>query len=108
MVTSCSAFGNGSGRNKTESITAKMARFAPRQIAIVASAVTVNAGDLRSWRRANFRSFMSLVTQRDHRVDRHCAARWEIGGDQCRAAQKDGDDGVNRKIVCADTVKQAR
>ena len=39
-----------------ELITAKMARFAPRQIATVASAVTVNAGDLRSWRRANLRS----------------------------------------------------
>ena len=31
-----------------ESITAKIARFAPRQIATVASAVTVNAGALRS------------------------------------------------------------
>ena len=43
---------SSAGRNKTESITAKMARFAPRQIATVASAVTVKAGVLRSWRRA--------------------------------------------------------
>src|SRR5438128_1073682 len=39
-----------------ELMTPKMARFAPRQIAIVASAVIVNAGALRSWRKAKRRS----------------------------------------------------
>src|SRR5438477_5650871 len=104
MVTSRSDCGNGSGRSRMESITAKMARFAPRQIAIVASAVTVNAGALRSWRNANFRSLMSLVAQRDHRIDCHCPARGKIGGDQCCAAQNDGDNGVDREIVRADAV----
>src|SRR5207302_6902029 len=97
MVTSRSDRGNGSGRSRMESITAKMARFAPRQIAIVASAVTVNAGALRSWRKANFRSFISLVAQRNHRIDRHGTARRKIGGDQRRAAQNNGDDDVDRK-----------
>src|SRR5439155_111758 len=41
-----------------ESITAKIARLAPRQIAMVASTVTVKAGALRSWRRAKRRLFM--------------------------------------------------
>src|SRR5438093_11408851 len=48
MVTKRSDCGNGSGRSRIESITAKIARFAPRQIAIVASAVGEgrNAGQL--------------------------------------------------------------
>src|SRR5437879_1529960 len=108
MVTSRSDCGNGSGRSRMESTTAKMARFAPRQIAIVASAVIVNAGDLRSWRRAKRRLFMSLVAQRDHWIDSHGAARRKIRRDQCRTAQDNRDDGVNRKIVCADTIKQTR
>src|SRR5438270_8777152 len=108
MVTSCSAFGNGNGRSSTELITAKMARFAPRQIAIVASAVSVNAGALRSWRNANFRSVMLLVAQCHHWIDRHRAASGKIGGDQRRGAQNNGDDGVNGKIICANAVKQTR
>src|SRR5437016_4424838 len=106
MVTSRSDCGNGSGRSRMELITAKMARFAPRQIATVASAVMVNAGDLRSCRKANFRSVMLLVTQRDHRIDRHRATRRKVGGDQCRAAEHDGDNSVDRQITGAYAVKQ--
>src|SRR6266513_668069 len=58
IVTSRSDCGKGSGRSRMELITAKIARFAPRQIATVASTVTVNAGAWRSWRKANRRSFM--------------------------------------------------
>src|SRR6266480_3182330 len=63
MVTSRSDCGKGSGRRRMELITAKIARFAPRQIATVARAVTVNAGDLRSWRRAKRTSFISFSAQ---------------------------------------------
>src|SRR5437879_7484366 len=62
MVTKRSDCGNGSGRSRIESITAKIARFAPRQIAIVASAVTVNAGALPSWRRAKRRSVITTTS----------------------------------------------
>src|SRR5437016_3841906 len=66
-----------------ELITAKIARFAPRQIATVASAVIVNPGALRSWRRAKrmsanmeaSRSSGSLVTKSSHRIDTRRAAR---------------------------------
>src|SRR2546430_17081838 len=80
MVTSRSDCGNGSGRSRMELVTAKMARFAPRQIATVANAVTVNAGALRSWRRAKRRLFMSFSAQRLHRIDQCGAA----GGQQAR------------------------
>src|SRR5881394_4066713 len=40
-------------------MTPKIARFAPRQIATVASAVIVNAGALQSWRKAKRRLFMN-------------------------------------------------
>ena len=51
-----------------ESITAKMARFAPRQIATVAIAVIVNAGALPSWRRAKRRLFMNKSILRAKRL----------------------------------------
>ena len=38
-------------------MTPKIARFAPRQIATVASAVIVNAGALQSWRKAKRRLY---------------------------------------------------
>src|ERR1700674_589665 len=47
-----------------ELMTAKMARFAPRQIAIVASAVSVKAGALRSWRKAKRRLFIEFFVAR--------------------------------------------
>jgi len=48
IVTSRADCGNGSGRRRIKFMTPKIARFAPRQIATVASAVTVNAGALQN------------------------------------------------------------
>src|SRR5436190_13889273 len=61
IVTNRSDCGKGSGRSRMELITAKIARFAPRQSATVASAVTVNAGDLRNCRSAKRRSVIGLL-----------------------------------------------
>src|SRR5258708_53987 len=84
-----------------------MARFAPRQMATVASAVSVNAGDLRSWRRASFKSAIivllsqcaqSLVTQRLHGIDMGGAARGNKTGNCGNNCQKTGDREINERI----------
>jgi hypothetical protein len=46
------ASGYGSGRRSTALITLKIAVFAPMPNASVRTAMSVNPGDLRSWRRA--------------------------------------------------------
>src|SRR5437867_10283818 len=56
-----SASGYGSGRSRTALTMLKVAVFAPMPSASVRTATNVNPGDLRSWRRANFRSFISSV-----------------------------------------------
>src|SRR5436190_3877000 len=72
IVTNRSDCGNGSGRSRMELITAKIARLAPRQIATVASAVTVNAGFLINCRKASRRL---LITKGDHWIDAGRAPR---------------------------------
>src|SRR5690348_4224711 len=100
--------GKGNGRRRTPLIRLKMAVFAPMPSASVTMATKVKPGVLRSWRKANFKSFMSFVSQRNHRIDSHRATRRKPGGDQGRATEKDCNDGVNRKVGWADTIEQAR
>ena len=69
------AAGNGSGRNNALSTTEKIAVFAPMPSASVRTATRVNPGDLRSWRKASFKSFMSLSAQCLNGIDMRCAAR---------------------------------
>src|SRR4029453_10946852 len=67
-----------------------MARFAPRQIATVASAVTVKAGALRSWRRAKRRSFISFSAQGFDWIDQcRAPSRNETGSgrNQCKQSR---------------------
>src|SRR5437868_14259914 len=82
-----------------ELITAKIARFAPRQIATVARAVTVNAGDLRSWRRANFRSFISFGSQCLNRIDHRRAAGGQQTCKQCCCGEQNGCTAEQRRVV---------
>src|SRR6266478_1687362 len=99
-------------------MTAKMARFAPRQIATVASAVTVNAGALRSWRRAKRMSFISMRgcffwiensfgTQRLNGIDQGCATRWQQTGEKGDRGKNYRDGKHRRQIGCADAEKKA-
>ena len=61
----------------------KIAVFAPIPSASVRTAIAVNPGDLRSWRKANFKSIHgSLRSQRDDRIDTRSAAGWHAAGDQ--------------------------
>src|SRR5262245_37307710 len=99
---------NGSGRNNTALTTLNTAVLAPIPSASVSTTTQAKPGDFPSWRKANLRSFISLVPQRLHRIDIHRATRREISGDQSRAAQSDCDDGVNRNVMRAHAVEQTR
>src|SRR3989441_8583545 len=64
--TSCSGFLTGSILSSTTSIRLKIAVFAPMPSASVSTATAVKPGFFSSWRKANFRSF---ITQSLHRID---------------------------------------
>src|SRR4030095_9545080 len=61
------------------SITAKMARLAPMQIASVSPATAVKPGFFSNWRNVKRRSFIS---QRHHRVDFGRTARGDVTGQE--------------------------
>src|SRR5436305_1674760 len=77
-----SASGYGSGRSRTALTMLKMAVLAPIPSASVRTATNVNPGDLRSWRRASVRSFISFGTKRDNWINPQCAACGQETGDQ--------------------------
>src|SRR6266550_8009900 len=83
---------NGSPLRKRSLSSEKIAVFAPIPSAKVITAINVNAGDLRSWRKANFRSFISLSAQCLNRIDKCGAAR----GDQTRQQRGDSQDKRSR------------
>src|SRR6516162_10893647 len=61
-----------------------MAALAPMPSASVMTATAVNPGDLRSWRRANLRSFISFGAQRLDRIDVSSAPCWQQTREQSR------------------------
>src|SRR5206468_777172 len=70
---------NGSPLRKRSLISEKIAVFSPIPSASVRTAIKVNTGDLRSWRKANFRSFISsfsfhnpAVAQLNHPLSIRC------------------------------------
>src|SRR5947199_3401843 len=77
-----SASGYGSGRSRTAFTMLKIAVFAPIPSASVRTATRVNPGDLRTWRRANFRSFISFGAERYCRIDATRATCWDEAGNQ--------------------------
>src|SRR5438874_1958067 len=96
MRTTRSGSENGRPRRKRSCIKLKMAVFMPMPSASVSTASEVKAGDLRSCRRANFRSFISFSAQSLNRIDMRGATRWkktgkECGGSQCRARNDKGE-----------------
>src|SRR5947208_1241532 len=68
---------NGSPRRNKSRIKLNTAVFAPIPSASVSTAIKVNPGDFRSWRRANLRSFISFGAQRLNRIDVSSAPRWQ-------------------------------
>src|SRR5437879_12032650 len=108
MVTSRSDCGKGSGRSSTESITAKIARLAPRQIAIVARAVTVKAVALRSCRTAKRRLFTSFRSQRLNWIDQCSSSRRQQTCNQCNGRKYYSRSTKESRIVRRDFVELRR
>src|SRR6266550_5821191 len=95
MRTTFSGSENGRPRRKRSCIKLKMAVFIPMPRASVITASDVNPGDLRSWRRAKRRSFISFSAQSLNGIDMRGAPRRkktgkERGGDQHHARNEKG------------------
>src|SRR6185503_8687829 len=60
-ATKDSGLENGSGRKRVALMTLNMAVFAPMPSASVSTATAVKPGFFSSWRKANLKSFMSVV-----------------------------------------------
>src|SRR3954447_22632313 len=90
MRTTRSGSEKGRLRRKRSRIKLKIAVFMPMPSASVSTASNVNAGDLRSWRRAKRMSFNmeviprsgSFGSQRDDWIDAGSSARWHAAGNQ--------------------------
>src|SRR4030081_1257500 len=78
-TTSRSGSLNGNGRSSTALTTLKIAVFAPMPSASVMTATAVNPGFFKSWRKANFRSFMAQCL---HWIDLRRAAGGKKTGQQ--------------------------
>src|SRR5215475_6053292 len=83
-----SACGNVSGCSTNVLNVLNSAVFAPIPSASVTTAIDVNPGDLRSWRKANLRSFISFFAQRLNRIDEGGAACWEQAREQSGHGQQ--------------------
>src|SRR2546421_12352441 len=95
----------GSGRRKKKSASENIAVFAPMPSASVSTATTVKPGFFNSWRKANFRSF---ITQCLHRIYFCCASRGNQAGEECDAQQDQRRRRERERIVRFHIVEQAR
>src|ERR671931_992997 len=86
--TSRSECGNVSGCSTNMLNVLKSAVFAPIPSARVRIAIAVNPGDLWSWRKANFRSFISFSAQCLDRIDKSGASRGHVTGEQCHQSER--------------------
>src|ERR1044071_3535393 len=84
----------------------KMAAFAPMPSASVMTTTNVNPGDLRSWRRANLRSFISFGSKRDDGIDSRRPARRHAAGDQSDEDQRNYGCDHSPGVDCSDVVKE--
>src|SRR6266480_1522774 len=89
---------NGSRRRNRSLTKLKIVVFSPMPSASVKTAIAVNAGDLRSWRKANFKSFISLGTKCLNRVDTSGAARRNKTGGSCNDREQPGDGEIDGRI----------
>src|SRR5262249_21383485 len=86
--TSRSACGNVSGCSTNVLNALKSAVFAPIPSASVTTATRVNPGDLRSWRKANLRSFISFCAQGLNRIDVRGTSCWQQTREQSRYCEQ--------------------
>src|SRR4051812_15380507 len=88
-------------------MTAKIARFAPRQIVTVARAVMVNAGDLRSCRKAKRRLFIKGLfgSQADDGIDLGRASRRQNTGQNGHQNERTNCHGECGEVESSNSVK---
>ena len=79
---------NGSPRKNRSLIRLKIVVFSPIPSANVMIAIAVNPGDLRSWRTANFRSFMSFGSEGNDWIDARSTARREPASEKRNGGNK--------------------
>src|SRR5436189_2739961 len=84
-------------------MTLKIAVLAPMPSASVSTATAVKPGFFSNWRKANLRSF---ITQRLHRIDSRCAARWHPAREQGHARKRQRDYGEGERIGGLDLEEQ--
>src|SRR5436305_12076872 len=84
-----------------------MAVFAPMPSASVRIAVRVKPGDLRSWRKANLRSFILFGPQCDDGIYAAGALRRPPTGGERDQREQDGDGDKRERIGSADAVELA-
>src|SRR6267143_7049509 len=108
MRTTRSGSEKGRPRRKRSWIKLKIAVFMPIPSASVSTAIKVNPGDLRSWRRANLRSLILFCAQRDYRIDPCGAAGWYKTGKQSGDGKSCGSNGHQKRIMRRDLVKLSR
>src|SRR5437667_12662059 len=95
---------NGNGRRSTAFMTLKIAVCAPMPSASVSTATAVKPGFFSSWRKANFRSF---ITQCLHRINFRCAAGGQPAGEQCNAGEQKRNGGERQRVGGFHFKKQA-
>jgi hypothetical protein len=78
---------NGSPRKKRSLIKLKIVVFNPIPSANVMIAIDVNAGDLRSWRKANFKSFILFGAKCNDRINTRSPACRQPARDHYRDAE---------------------
>src|SRR2546430_175526 len=93
----------GNGRNKTAFTTLKIAVFAPMPSASVSTATAAKPGFFRSWRKANFRSF---IPQRHHRIDLARAPGREPEGEQPHEPEQQRSGEIRCEVVRFDLEQQ--
>src|SRR5438132_7392961 len=98
MRTTRSGSEKGRPRRKRSWIKLKIAVFAPIPSARVRTVTKVNPGDLRSWRRAKRRSFMSFGAQCDNWIDARSAARRQPRSEEGRSKKEESNSEIDSRI----------
>src|SRR4029453_16568333 len=88
---------NSSPRKKRSLIKLKIVVFSPIPSAKVITAINVNAGDLRGWRKANFKSLISFGAESFNNIDARSARRGHHRRDYCDRQQDKRRGGHGKK-----------
>src|SRR5437899_7777949 len=96
---------NGRPRRNRSLIKLKIVVFSPMPTASVKTATQVNAGDFRSWRSANFTSFILFGSQGGNWINVCGAARGHQTREQRSQAKNCNRPGEYKRIVRRDLVE---